>query len=108
MEVRISTEIPEEWKSKPRTTYETRYLYTGFSRYDVEKMVFSKIEKRGDTFYYHEIEMTEDCFPRAYHVEHVRVSVYSTSPKVWVEELSPDNLYFFEERSATKQFQQAA
>jgi hypothetical protein len=103
MEVEILTEIPPEWKSKQGTTYETRYLYTGFSRYDIERLVFSKIEKRGDQFFYHEVEMAEDCFPRSYHIEHVRVTVYSTSPRVWVEELSPDNLYFFRE----KQGQQA-
>jgi hypothetical protein len=98
MEVEILTEIPAEWKSKQGTIYETRYLYTGFSRYDIERLVFSKIEKRGDKFFYHEVEMVEDCFPRSYHVEHVRVTVYSTSPRVWVEELSPDNLYFFREK----------
>ncbi len=105
MEVEILTEIPPEWKNKPGTTYETRYLYMGFSRYDVERLLLSKIEKIGDKFFYHEVALKEDCFPRSYHVEHARITIYSTSPRVWVEELSPDNLYFF--RELPKQGQQA-
>ena len=99
--VELSHSLPKGMR--PLRTYETRYLYTGFGRYDVEAKVFSRIELRGDTLIYSERETSDDCFSRGYHVENVRITVYSTSPRVWSEELSPDEVYFFREKQGQQE-----
>jgi hypothetical protein len=35
-----------------------------------------------------------------YAAEHVRVIVYSDSPKIWAEELSPHETHFFQQQLA--------
>lgn len=95
MEVDILLQVPEEWKKKQGKTYETKYLYTGFSRYDVERHMYSRIQHKDGKFWYSEIPSSDECFPKCYHVEHVRVTVYSESPRVWKEELSATDVYFF-------------
>ena len=95
-EVEVLDSVPSGLK--PMRTYETRYIYTGFGRYDVEAGLFSRIEKRGKSTFYSEMKTSDDCFPRGYHVEHVRITVYSESPRMWSEELSPHDIYFFREK----------
>ncbi len=79
--------------------YETRFLYTGFSRYDVEQKVLStlKLEEDGQVDYT-ERPHEGRVFSRVYAAEHVRVRVYSETPKVWAEELSPHEIHFFQQR----------
>lgn len=95
MEVEVLDHIPSEWKSKKGKTYETQYFYTGFRRYDRERQVYSQLEKKGKNCLYTEIPCKEDVFSRCYHVELVRVTVYSETPRVWAEERSSEEVYFF-------------
>jgi len=96
MEIEILESVPVSMK--PLQTYETRYIYTGFGKYDVESQVFSRIELRNSVLLYHEHHTSDGCFSRGYFVENVRVTVYSRSPRIWAEELSPDKVYFFREK----------
>ena len=89
MEVRLLDAVPLEWISKkPIDSYETRFLYIGFSRYDTTKQVLTKFIRKPDGA----IDMSETShkdafFARCYHTENARVTVYSTNPRVWTEEV---------------------
>jgi hypothetical protein len=82
-------------------TYETRLLYTGFSRYDVDRKTLSTIsvDPEGNLLY-RERPYEGRVFSRVYAAEHVRVIVYSDSPKIWAEELSPHETHFFQQQLA--------
>lgn len=95
-EVEVLDSVPSGLKAL--RTYETRYIYTGFGRYDVEAGLFSRIEVRGNSTFYSEMKTSDDCFPRGYHVELVRITIYSESPRMWSEEPSPHDIYFFREK----------
>jgi len=77
--------------------YETRILWTGLSRYDVERKVLSTLKMDGERILYSERPYPGHVFSRVYATEHVRVTVYSDSPKVWSEELSPHEIHFFQQ-----------
>ncbi len=84
---------------RPLREYETRMLYTGFSRYDVDRKVLSTISVTPDgKLLYTERQHEGRVFSRVYAAEHVRVIVYSDSPKIWAEELSPYETHFFQQR----------
>ncbi len=89
MEVRLLDAVPPEWTSKkPIETYETRFLYIGFSRYDTTKQVLTKFIRQDDgTINMSEAPHKEAFFARCYHTEHARVTVYSLNPRVWTEEV---------------------
>jgi hypothetical protein len=91
MNVLLLNELPEQWKHvKPLRTYETRILYLGFRRYNIEQKTISTITRTGDGLvHYEESPFESAVFSRGYGCEQVRVSVYSDSPRVWVEALSP-------------------
>jgi hypothetical protein len=99
MEVRMRSFVPGEFaRSKPIKTYETRFLYTGFSRYDIQKKTVSNIFRRPDgRTFYTESPCEETAFSRAYAAELVRITVYSENPKVWKEETSPHETHFFQQ-----------
>ena len=96
MEIKILETLPLTYKNTAGKSYDTRYVYTGFKRYDIEKKILSemKVEKDNRILYSEQVIDTT-VFPRDYHTEMVRVTIYSDSPKVWCEELSPDERYFF-------------
>lgn len=98
MEVRQLSTLPPNLTSKPRT-YETRYLYTGFSKYDTERNTVIRMEQlpSGNLMIY-ELQYTPHAISRVYHTEHVRVDVYQEKPRIWSETLSPYEVYFFEEK----------
>lgn len=82
--------------------YETRLLYTGFSRYDVDRKVLSTIEVTPEgTLLYRERVCDTRVFSRVYAAEHVRVIVYSDSPKIWAEEIAPYEVHFFQQQERT-------
>lgn len=82
--------------------YETRLLYTGFSRYDVDRKVLSTITVTPEgKLMYTERPHEGRVFSRVYATEHVRVTVYSESPKIWAEEISPYEVHFFQQQRAT-------
>ena len=91
MNITLLDELPEQWKhAKPLRTYETRMLYLGFRRYNIEQKTISTITRGDDgSVQYEESPFESAVFSRAYACEQVRVSVYSESPRIWVEALSP-------------------
>lgn len=70
-------------------------IATGLSRYDVHANLVSSLRQQGTQLVYTEVPYTGTILSRGYATELVRVSVYSESPKVWAEELSPEVVYFF-------------
>jgi hypothetical protein len=102
MQVSLSSQVPREYQTKKGTTYETRYIYTGFRKYDVErKKIIEMTQGPNDTFFISESPYSGNVLSRGYHVELVRVTVYSESPRVWKEELSPHEVYFFAQQQPT-------
>ncbi len=98
--MRITDGLPLAYRARrPLRTYETRFLSTGFSRYDTERKTLSTFRIDGDRILYSERPYEGRTFSRVYAVEHVRVIVYSDSPKVWAEELSPHDTHFFQQVS---------
>jgi len=85
--------------TKPIREYDTRILYIGFRyRYDTHTKAISSIEKHTDgTITYHEEPCDTTVFSRGYHTDTIHVIVYSDSPKVWCEEISPTEYFVFSE-----------
>lgn len=98
MEIQITREIPNEYSQKAGKTYETKYMYTGYSRYDTVRKVLVQIVEENGRFLYTETPCTDTVFSRVYAVEHVRVTVYSESPRIWKEELSPGEVFFYRQQ----------
>ncbi len=100
MKIELLSSLPREWQSKkPLRTYETRFVSIGFRRYDVAQKRLSAFQRATDgTVDYEEQPFDGSVLARAYATEHVRVTVYSDSPRVWVEEVSPENQFVFVER----------
>ena len=98
MKIRISQTKPT---TKPIREYETRFLYVGFRyRYDTHSKTLSSMEKHSDgTITYSEQPCDNPVFSQGHHTEAMRVIVYSDSPKVWCEEVSPNDYYVFSELS---------
>lgn len=82
-------------------SYETRYLYTGFSRYNVETKVISTIRIDNEKLFYREAKFEGTTFPRVYSAELVRVDIYSENPRIWSETLNPHQTHFFQQVLAT-------
>lgn len=92
-------------KTRPNTKsireYETRFIYVGFKfRYDTQTKTLSSIQNHSNgEITYDEQPSQTDIFSSAYSTENVRVVVYSDSPKVWCEEISPTDYFVFTELS---------
>lgn len=100
MNVEIMYELPDEWKNaKPIRRYDTRFIFLGIRRYDTERKVISGfIVKPGGAIVYEEYEQRPDeatTLSRSYGVDHATVTIYSESPRVWVEELSSQERFVF-------------
>ena len=94
--MRLLNHVPPEVKrNRPLRVYETQMIATGLSRYDVYANTISSLRQEGDRLVYREVPYTGTILSRGYATELVRVSVYSESPRMWAEELSPDCVYFF-------------
>jgi hypothetical protein len=89
MQISMTTAMPKEWASKkPIESYETTFLATGFSRYNTVKKTLSQFVRHDNgTVTYSESTCAATVFPRVYHTEPARVTVYSRSPMVWTEEV---------------------
>lgn len=96
MNVAITTARPT---TTPIREYEARFIYVGFKfRYNTHTKTVSSIEKLSDgSMSYFEAPSHTDVFARGYASEHVRVIVYSDSPKIWCEEVSPTEYFVFSE-----------
>lgn len=102
MEVVLTESIPAAYKDKrPLKTYETRYIYTGFRRYDVETKQLSALELKDGRLFYSEQPCTDTILSRGYATELVRVTVYAESPRAWAEELGPGEIHFFQQQTET-------
>ena len=77
---------------------ETRFIYTGARRYNVETKTLSAIEVQGEKLIYTEVPYSGTILSRGYATELIRVIVYSESPKIWAEALSPDVVHFFAQK----------
>ena len=96
MEVQLVSELPPEYKTQKGKTYETKYIYTGLRRYDTERKTLAHITGTPEGLIrIEETPCATEVFSRAYHTELVRVTVYSETPRVWKEELSPHEIYYF-------------
>ena len=83
---------------KQGQTYETLYIYTGYGKYDTERKVLMTMERLPNG----NLRMKEAVYDpkvisRAFHSEMVRVTVYSENPRMWKEEISPVEIYFFKQ-----------
>jgi hypothetical protein len=101
MEITLTNGVPPAWRARrPLREYETRLLYTGFSRYDVDRKVLSTLQVTPEgKLLYSERPHEGRTFSRVYAAEHVRVIVYSESPKIWAEEIGPYETHFFQQVS---------
>jgi hypothetical protein len=79
MEVKIFPTIPHEWVNRRGKSYETQFIYLGFSRYDTHQKVISKFTTDTDRITYSETPCTNTVFSRGYYTEHATVTVYSRS-----------------------------
>ena len=97
MKLSISDKIPAEYAAQKGTTYETRYLYTGFGRYNEYEKTLEVIEVKPDGSYtFFSRPHDASVFSRVYHVEAVTLTLYSASPRIWKEEVGPDAFFFHE------------
>ena len=97
MKVAISATLPAEWKkTKPIRSYDTNFLYIGVERYDTATKTVSSFTSDGE---YTQRPCTETSFSSSYANEAVRVTIYSESPRVWSEELTPHDVFFFTQQS---------
>jgi len=97
MQVQLHLQPLPAWSGvKPLETYETRFLYLGFSRYNTEKKTLEQFDRRPEGhILFRSTPISLGVVSRCYHTEHARVTVYSTSPRVWSETLSPGETHFF-------------
>jgi hypothetical protein len=99
MEIKILPQIPRDWAwKKPLEEYETTLLSTGFSRFNTKTRVLSSIVREGDRILYSETPWESGVLSRCYAAEPVRMVVYSKTPAVWAEILSPEDVYFFQQQ----------
>jgi len=89
MHVHMTTSLPSEWATaRPLETYETEFQSLGFCRYDTTKKMLSTIVRAPTgVITYTETPYTLGSLARLYGIEYVTVTVYSQSPRVWVEDL---------------------
>ena len=79
-------------------TYETTYIYTGYGKYDVDRKVLMTMERLPNGhLLMRETQHEPHVISRAFHTEMVRVTVYSENPRMWKEEISPVEIYFFKQ-----------
>ena len=96
MEVQLLNNVPPEYQAKrPLRVYETQMIATGLCRYDVKQNTISSFVQEGSRILYREVPYTGTILSRGYATELVRVSVYSESPRIWSEALTPDVIHFF-------------
>jgi hypothetical protein len=98
MEVQLFLRKPQAWPSNVVRSYETRYIYTGFGKYDTEQHKLISMRKlENGNFEITEINYDPQIISRGYHTEHVRVDIYSEQPRIWTENLSPYEVYYFQQ-----------
>lgn len=97
MKIAILKTIPVEYVNQKGTTYETRYLYTGFGRYNEYEKKLEVLQVNTDgTYSFFSRPHDAEVFSRVYHVEPVTLTLYAASPRVWKEEVMGISFFFQE------------
>jgi hypothetical protein len=97
MKLFITNKVPAPYSSQKGTTYETRYLYTGFGRYNEFEKTLEVIQVESDeSFSFFNRPHVVDVLSRVYHTEPVTLTLYSASPRIWKETVG-DVTWFFQE-----------
>jgi hypothetical protein len=97
MKLFITNKVPAPYSSQKGTTYETRYLYTGFGRYNEFEKSLEVIQVESDeSFSFFSRPHVVDVLSRVYHTEPVTLTLYSASPRIWKETVG-DVTWFFQE-----------
>lgn len=95
MKLLMGERIPDQWKNMKGTTYETRYLYTGFGRFNEYEKTLETIQDNEDgTYDFFSRPHTAGVFSRVYHAELVRITLYSVCPRIWTETLGGETFFF--------------
>ena len=98
MEVEYSRLVPAEFVLQQGSTYETVYIYTGFGKYDAQRNVLMTMQRLPNGhLLVREAPYSPHVIGRGFHTELVRVTTYSQNPRIWKEELSPTEIYFFKQ-----------
>jgi hypothetical protein len=97
MELEVTNGMNAAWLTcKPIGTYETTYLYTGLGRIDTHAQKIQTLEcLESGHIYFKERDFDGGVVSRVYTTERVRITEYSRVPRVWKEELSPTEIYFY-------------
>lgn len=97
MKIAILEGIPAKYEKTKGTTYETKYFYTGFGRYNEYEKTLEVIQLENDgTCSFFTRPHTPEVFSRVYHTEAVTLTLYSASPRVWKEEVGTSTWFFQE------------
>jgi hypothetical protein len=95
MKLIMGERIPDQWKEAKGTTYETRYLYTGFGRFNEFEKTLETIQDNNDgTYDFFSRPHTAGVFSRVYNVELVRITLYSVCPRIWSETVFGETFFF--------------
>ena len=89
MEITVTETTP----TMKGTTYETRYLYTGFGRVNEHEKTLEVLQKKDGKIIFFTRPFMLHVLSRVYHVELARVTIYSSNPRMWSEEV--DGVTFF-------------
>ncbi len=92
----MSNTLPSEWVNrKPVERYETQFLYVGLSRYDTVKKTLSNFNRTEDGKVVYTETPYSGNLARCYVSEYATVSVYSSNPRVWTEDLGINDVTAF-------------
>jgi len=97
MKIAVIEGVPAKYAQMKGTTYETKYFYTGFGRYNEYEKTLEVIqfETDGSCSFFSRPHVAE-VFSRVYHTEAVTLTLYSASPRVRKEEVGT-YAWFFQE-----------
>ena len=96
MEIQMSKAVPNEWvNKKPVERYETQFFYVGVSRYDTAKKTLSNFNRTEDGKVVYTETPYNGNLARCYVSEYATVSVYSSNPRVWTEDLGINDVTTF-------------
>jgi hypothetical protein len=99
----MTSRLPSEWVTKkPIEKYETQFFYVGLSRYDTTKKTLSNIVRMPDGTTLYTETPYEGNLARCYVTEYATITVYSTNPRVWVEDMGVNDHHAFVQKQPTQ------
>jgi hypothetical protein len=99
----MATLLPSEWATKkPIEKYETQFFYIGLSRYDTVKKTLSSIVRTPEGKMLYTETPYEGNLARCYVTEYATVTIYSHTPRVWVEDLGVNDRHAFVQKQPTQ------